>query len=76
MYVIVDTKITAIENMFRLQAVSEDDTIALLKRVYLRIYGKAVPVGAGAVFLIFQGAYPVPFLFAEYFWMALVNLLA
>lgn len=72
----MSTKITAIENMFRLHGCPEDDTIDLLKRVYLRIYDKAVPVDAGAVFLIFQGAYPVPFLFAEYFWMALVNLLA
>lgn len=38
--------------MFRLQGCSEDDTILPTKvRVYLRIYDKTVPVGAGAVLL-------------------------
>ena len=47
------TKITASgEHEFRLQAVSEDDTIYLFNyRISSDMYLKAVPVGAGAVFI-------------------------
>lgn len=51
MYVKIGTKITAsVEQMFRLQAVSEDDTIYLLNYGISSDIFKAVPVGAGAVF--------------------------
>ena len=52
-YVKTGTKITASgEHEFRLQAVSEDDTIYLFNyRISSDMYLKAVPVGAGAVFI-------------------------
>lgn len=52
-YVKKGTKITAPEQYVRLQRLPEDDTIFPSRiSIYLRMYTKTVPVGAGAVFFM------------------------